>query len=325
MLTTSTQLTPDHLRRCGALTRVLMTPLDHASLLDWRRSVTRALRLLLDTDRALSVLPPATDFVVVDDAGGASGDDWATAWRDDFANSAGRGLALSAETRHGLAALWVGQSSEAGESSATASAVFDLLAPAFQAGLDALERLDHGRAAIDATAAPVAVFTADGWELHHSRAWKERLAGDVQASVVTGAARRLAIDLVVVHPCAGSSRGTPDERRARTIVTHAGQYRLEGTLVGGGIFGVRQTVIVTLSTPAGGTLPCAARVRSTLGLTVREAEVALRLATGASRLEIASALGISPHTARTHEEKIFQKLGVRTRAAVARTLLLRAG
>jgi DNA-binding CsgD family transcriptional regulator len=61
------------------------------------------------------------------------------------------------------------------------------------------------------------------------------------------------------------------------------------------------------------------------GLTPREREVARYIADGASAKEIASALGISVHTARHHTESIFAKLGVGTRVAVATMLRDRLG
>jgi DNA-binding CsgD family transcriptional regulator len=60
------------------------------------------------------------------------------------------------------------------------------------------------------------------------------------------------------------------------------------------------------------------------GLTPRQAQVAIRLATGESSQEIAQHLGISPATARKHLESVFTRLGVRHRAAaIARVASLR--
>ena len=51
------------------------------------------------------------------------------------------------------------------------------------------------------------------------------------------------------------------------------------------------------------------------GLTERELEVLRLVARGLTNKEIASALAISPKTAGHHVEHVFEKLGVRTRAA----------
>ncbi len=59
------------------------------------------------------------------------------------------------------------------------------------------------------------------------------------------------------------------------------------------------------------------RVDPSLGLTARESEVLGWVARGAANAEIAAALFISPLTVRTHLERIFEKLGVRTRTAAA--------
>lgn len=52
-------------------------------------------------------------------------------------------------------------------------------------------------------------------------------------------------------------------------------------------------------------------------LTGRERSVARLIAFGESNKRIAAALEISEHTARHHTERVFAKLGVRTRSAVA--------
>ncbi len=61
----------------------------------------------------------------------------------------------------------------------------------------------------------------------------------------------------------------------------------------------------------------AAQVRKEFGLTKREAEVALLLAGRLSAAEIATALGVSVHTARHHTERVFAKTGVSRRAMIA--------
>ena len=61
-----------------------------------------------------------------------------------------------------------------------------------------------------------------------------------------------------------------------------------------------------------------------LGLTDRQAEVALLLIDGATNRQIGSALNISPGTVRKHLEAVFATLGVKSRAAAVVTLLGRA-
>lgn len=56
-----------------------------------------------------------------------------------------------------------------------------------------------------------------------------------------------------------------------------------------------------------------AELRERYRLTAREAEVAERLLGGASNKRLALELGISAHTARHHTERVFAKLGVRSR------------
>lgn len=76
--------------------------------------------------------------------------------------------------------------------------------------------------------------------------------------------------------------------------------------------GGRCTVVVIR--PAADTT---ARGEQVEGLTPRETGVARLLAAGLSAKAIASQLGISPHTARHHTERVYTKLGVRRRGAVA--------
>ena len=55
-----------------------------------------------------------------------------------------------------------------------------------------------------------------------------------------------------------------------------------------------------------------AAIRS-LGLTARECEILELLASGRSNKEMAQALGISPHTVKTHVARVYEKLEVRRR------------
>lgn len=60
------------------------------------------------------------------------------------------------------------------------------------------------------------------------------------------------------------------------------------------------------------------RERGPAGLTPRELEVLVLIATGASAKQAAYALGITPKTAATHIERIYVKIGVSTRSDATR-------
>lgn len=59
------------------------------------------------------------------------------------------------------------------------------------------------------------------------------------------------------------------------------------------------------------------RLRATLGLTAREADVLLWLSRGKTNREIGQILAISPRTVNKHLEQVFVKLGVENRASAA--------
>lgn len=60
-----------------------------------------------------------------------------------------------------------------------------------------------------------------------------------------------------------------------------------------------------------------ARSLERLGLSRREAEVLRWLARGMTNVEIGTILRVSRNTVRTHLDRIYQKLGVKTRTAAA--------
>jgi DNA-binding CsgD family transcriptional regulator len=60
------------------------------------------------------------------------------------------------------------------------------------------------------------------------------------------------------------------------------------------------------------------RQQGPAGLTQREVEVLVLIATGASAKQVAYALGITPKTAATHIERIYTKIGVSTRSDATR-------
>jgi len=66
--------------------------------------------------------------------------------------------------------------------------------------------------------------------------------------------------------------------------------------------------------------PTPERAAMLLSLTPREREVAAMYARGQNAMEIASALGISIHTAHDHRDSIYSKLGIHSRAELGRLM-----
>ena len=68
------------------------------------------------------------------------------------------------------------------------------------------------------------------------------------------------------------------------------------------------------STAGSATQPRRSGLEEAYGMTPREAEVASLLAEGLSNSAVARRLGISPHTARHHTQRVLGKLGAHSRA-----------
>jgi len=191
--------------------------------------------------------------------------------------------------------------------------VLGVLVPAFQTGLSALYRLDGTRAALDAAAAPLIAFDADGRVLYRTSALAKLLERDPAAESVVRAARQLALSAAAafVRP----SVATPGPS-TRTVTTPVESYTLRATPLPEQALGAERSLAVLVTPTSAPPLPTASELEASFALTHREAQVALQLASGATRKEIAAALGISPNTVRAHTEHVFQKLRVSTRAAV---------
>lgn len=195
------------------------------------------------------------------------------------------------------------------------------LLPSFRAGLDALVRFDGQRAALDAVAEPLAVFDADGRELHRNAALVRLFDGETERERV-GLELRLLI---------GSLRGLAFRRRGedggpppgaeRRVATARGAYTFRGALLPPGAFAADGALMVSVHLEAGPQLPPPAVLRERFGLTKREAEVALLLVEGLKNDQVADRLFVSPHTARHHVESVLAKLEVPNRAAVAIRLM----
>ena len=103
------------------------------------------------------------------------------------------------------------------------------------------------------------------------------------------------------------------------VATARARYRMQACYAGRSVLGPEAAILVLLErvTPE----PWSdAALRARFRLTPREVVVARLLAERRGAREIARALGISVHTARRHTEHVYDKLGLRSRGAVAEAL-----
>lgn len=214
------------------------------------------------------------------------------------------------------------------ESEALADEVFDerarrllrVIEPVFQSSVRSVSRAD-GRhwtmdALFEALDEPVALVVADGRWLHRSSAFDTAL-------VTAPSEGRGALLKEIVHRARELLAAACPTRAHRS---EGAKRRLRPTWTMGGVTVAMTTVdlpgnpeaacLVRIATAGGASLAQAAAA----GLSGREATVAACLVEGLSNKEIAQRLSISPHTAKRHTESVLRKLGISSRASVARAL-----
>jgi DNA-binding CsgD family transcriptional regulator len=200
-----------------------------------------------------------------------------------------------------------------------------LLLPAFQAGVEhVVNQRRAGRGLVqdlERLGQAFVAFDLDGCELVRSRILDRALAGDPKGTEVVAHAREMATAMVGLQRRTGLARSLASAVAAhRDLLTPAGLYRLRCAFLPAGTLAADETIMVAVDPPAP-RLPSRQELRHRFGLTAREADTTLLLALGASNKQIATELGISPHTVRTHAERIFRKLGVKSRKALGLRLL----
>ena len=175
------------------------------------------------------------------------------------------------------------------------------LRPAFVAGVAVQRQMARLRGnlltLVDAAGGPCAVFSTDGRLVHLSQALDEALAREPRREALLDCVRGVATEALASAARAG----------AAGFAGAAGRYRLSASLAAG----PRPLLVVAVSVPPSPRrAPRPSEVAERLGLTRRQAEVAVLLSKRHSNKEIAAALSVSVHTARHHVEAVLGRLGV---------------
>ena len=206
----------------------------------------------------------------------------------------------------------------------TGLAVLGLMLPAFKAGVATARMLERHRTGLartlDSLSVGILLANVTGGVVHQNPAISAMLAADPERDKLHVAIRLVARDTASHVLTAGETPGPNEGARVlRRVQTGNALYRVRGCLCGERLFHDRIVVIVTVE--------CVslrhhstASLREQHGFTHRQAQVAALIANGTTGEDIAAGLGISRHTVRRHTERILQKLGVHTRAAVSARL-----
>ena len=179
--------------------------------------------------------------------------------------------------------------------------------------------------ALDVVDQGLAFFTRDGVPVHTNRAFDRALAALPDDGPLRAELEQFAMTLcgVVRLRRLGGTRHV-EEIEMRDVPTPGGSFRMRGSYVGLDLFGPGGCVLVTVE-PPDARLLTAVELKARFGLSRQESCIAHLLADGRSNAEIAATLFISPHTARTHTQRVLEKLGVGGRAQVASTIVRRRG
>ncbi len=197
-----------------------------------------------------------------------------------------------------------------------------LVYPAFEAGVHAYLEFHNRRrtllSGIDQLDEGILLFDRAGAVAHQNAAATNLLQQDAQREKLLAAARGLA-NTLLNGPSAGKHADSPVPRAVMPLTTSRHSYRLRACLLEASLFGNNTPVMVFLRKERRH-LATEAQLQARYRLTEREASVALLLADRHSNDEIAATLGISPHTAHHHTERVLGKLGVTSRTRVRRRL-----
>ena len=208
--------------------------------------------------------------------------------------------------------------------------LLNLLLPAFKAGVRDLVRYSHQRQSLashlDSLNEGIRICDLSGHTVHQNPAFSAQIALDGSPEKLERAIFDVVQSLIgfsAEHTSFTTATAVAGQRLTQQVATATAGCQINGSFLGRELLGAELRIAVTLLRLAPNSPLSDTALQERFSLTVRELEIARRLAQGQSTKEVAHACGISLHTARRHTEKIFQKFGVRNRSQVGPKL--RAG
>jgi len=190
---------------------------------------------------------------------------------------------------------------------------------AIAAGLATLKRLGAWREtlgrAFDELETGMAIYAPDGLEEIARNARLEELLEqeperDRLRSLIARQARQ----------AAAAGKGCLPMEEDREIELAGGSYRLVASRAAAGMV-LPEPAVMVLMDRLSPSLPTTQELRISFGLRGREPQIALLAAEGLSNAAIAARLRLSAHTVRHYLERVLDRLGLRTRKALALHLM----
>jgi DNA-binding CsgD family transcriptional regulator len=163
----------------------------------------------------------------------------------------------------------------------------------------------------------LALSLRPGALLHANRQFRQAIPAGVTQCI------RRKIDVLVrsvaaiarIRRLAGSGAGA-ENLAVQRFPAAEDELELRGSSMGLDSFGRGSSIVVIVEQPARDPLSDETLHRR-FGVSPQERRALRLLVSGRSNQQVDAALSIHPHTVRRHTEQVLQKLGVRSRAAVA--------
>lgn len=192
---------------------------------------------------------------------------------------------------------------------------------ALAAGLATLDRLGAWRTtlaqAFDDVDTGMAIFGTGGLrEVTRNACWTEVLREEPERDRLVQAIARQAAQAGAAGNCLVESD--------REVTLAGGTYRVSASRAASGTLLPESAVLVLLDRLSGG-LPTTRELRVSFGLKGREPQIALLAAEGLTNAAIAERLQLSAHTVRHYLERVLDRLGLHSRAALARHIIDQSG
>ncbi|MEP6781270.1 MAG: helix-turn-helix transcriptional regulator [Gemmatimonadaceae bacterium] len=189
------------------------------------------------------------------------------------------------------------------------------LHPAFDAACRLIDQAELSRqtllTTIDSSTDGMTLILPDGQTLHQNPSLRRMIAMEDASNSIESA----------IEKCAAASvRRTMNWNSPTGSTMVQGQHGREYTLYASalsGTFGIPQHTTLVTVIEATAQLPLVGEIQRRFGLTSRQAQVARLLAGRLSDAEIASRLGVSWHTIRSHVDHIFVAMRVNSRQQIA--------